>query len=71
MAELAGPRAVSTAVGRGPAISSAGVTRCPLLLGLLVERAGGFTRDVGDLAPSMRPALLLLLAVREGPAARS
>src|SRR4029450_1320795 len=43
MAELAGPRAAGTAVGLGLAISSLGVTVCPPLFGLVVERVGGFT----------------------------
>ena len=42
MAELAGPRAAGTAVGLGLAISSLGVTVCPPIFGLVVERVGGY-----------------------------
>jgi predicted MFS family arabinose efflux permease len=65
MAELAGPRAAGTAVGLGLAISSLGVTVCPPLFGLVVERLGSFTGGWVALAASMVLALLLLLPVRE------
>jgi MFS family permease len=42
MADLAGPRAAGTAVGLGLAISSLGVTVCPPVFGLVVERLGGY-----------------------------
>jgi ACS family hexuronate transporter-like MFS transporter len=65
MAELAGPHAAGTAVGLGLAISSLGVTVCPPLFGLLVERAGAFGLAWITLAASMILALLLLIPVRE------
>lgn len=65
MAELAGPRAAGTAVGLGLAISSLGVTVCPPVFGMMVERLGGFTGGWVALAASMVLALLLLLPVRE------
>ena len=65
MAELAGTRAAGTAVGLGLAISSLGVTACPPIFGLVVERLGGFAGAWGALAASMGLALLLLLPVRE------
>ena len=68
MAELSGPRASGTAVGLGLAVSSAGVTLCPPLFGLLVE-AGGFSLAWALLALAMAPALLLLVPVRERRAA--
>src|SRR4029077_16835586 len=40
MGELAGPRAAGTAVGLGLAISSLGVTVCPPVFGMVVERLG-------------------------------
>ena len=64
MAELAGPRAAGTAVGLGLAVSSAGVTLCPPLFGLVVERAG-FATAWTLLGLSMAPAMLLLVPVRE------
>jgi len=64
MAELAGPRSAGTAVGLGLAVSSAGVTLCPPLFGLVVE-AGGFPLAWTLLALSMAPAMLLLGPVRE------
>jgi len=64
MAELAGPRAAGTAVGLGLAVSSAGVTLCPPLFGLLVE-AGGYPLAWALLALAMVPAMLLLVPVRE------
>ena len=65
MAELAGPRAAGTAVGLGLAISSLGVTVCPPVFGLLVERVGGYGFAWGTLAAGMVAALLLLIPVRE------
>jgi predicted MFS family arabinose efflux permease len=65
MAELAGPRAAGTAVGLGLAISSLGVTVCPPVFGLVVERVGGFGVAWVALAASMVLALLLLIPVRE------
>jgi predicted MFS family arabinose efflux permease len=65
MAELAGPRAAGTAVGLGLAISSLGVTVCPPIFGMVVERLGGFAGGWVALAASMVLALLLLLPVRE------
>jgi sugar phosphate permease len=71
MAELAGPRAAGTAVGLGLAISSLGVTVCPPIFGLVVERHGGFGAGWMALAASMLIALLLLLPVRERTLLRS
>ena len=65
MAELAGPRTAGTAVGLGLAISSLGVTVCPPIFGLVVERAGGFGAAWLSLAASMALGLLLLIPVRE------
>jgi sugar phosphate permease len=65
MAELAGPRAAGTAVGLGLAISSLGVTVCPPIFGMVVERLGGFAGGWVALAASMVLALLLLLPIRE------
>lgn len=65
MAELAGPRAAGTAVGLGLAISSLGVTVCPPVFGLVVERVGGYGFAWGTLAAGMVVALLLLIPVRE------
>jgi sugar phosphate permease len=65
MAELAGPRAAGTAVGLGLAISSLGVTVCPPIFGLVVERVGGFGAAWVSLAVSMALGLLLLIPVRE------
>lgn len=66
MAELAGPRAAGTAVGLGLAISSLGVTICPPIFGVVVERLGGFGAAWSGLAATMLLALLLLIPVREG-----
>jgi sugar phosphate permease len=71
MAELAGPRAAGTAVGLGLAISSLGVTVCPPVFGLVVERLGGFGAAWVALAASMVIALLLLIPVRERAMATS
>ena len=65
MAELAGPRAAGTAVGLGLAISSLGVTVCPPVFGVVVERLGGFGAAWVTLAVGMVVALLLLIPVRE------
>ena len=65
MAELAGPRAAGTAVGLGLAISSLGVTVCPPIFGIVVERLGGFGAAWVTLAAGMVGALLLLVPVRE------
>jgi predicted MFS family arabinose efflux permease len=65
MAELAGPRAAGTAVGLGLAISSLGVTVCPPIFGIVVERLGGFGAAWVALAVGMVAALLLLVPVRE------
>jgi predicted MFS family arabinose efflux permease len=71
MAELAGPRAAGTAVGLGLAISSLGVTVCPPIFGLVVERLGGFGAAWVALAAGMLVALLLLMPVRERAMATS
>jgi predicted MFS family arabinose efflux permease len=71
MAELAGPRAAGTAVGLGLAISSLGVTVCPPVFGLVVDRVGGFGTAWVSLAASMVVALLLLIPVRERTMATS
>ncbi|HZP35682.1 MAG TPA: MFS transporter [Methylomirabilota bacterium] len=65
MAELAGPRAAGTAVGLGLAISSLGVTVCPPIFGIAVERLGGFGAAWVTLAVGMVAALGLLVPVRE------
>ncbi len=66
MAELVGPRAAGTAVGLGLAISSLGVTLCPPLFGLAVERLGSFTVPWAGLGLIMAATLCLLIPVREG-----
>jgi MFS transporter, ACS family, hexuronate transporter len=71
LAELAGPRGAGTALGLGLAVSSFGVTVCPPLFGLAVERAGGFAPAWVGLAGLMAVALVLLLTVREGTMTRS
>ena len=71
MAELAGPRAAGTAVGLGLAISSLGVTICPPIFGIVVERLGGYGGAWAMLAAAMLLALLLLLPVRERAVALS
>jgi predicted MFS family arabinose efflux permease len=71
MAELAGPRAAGTAVGLGLAISSLGVTVCPPVFGLVVERVGGYGFAWATLAGGMVAALLLLIPVRERTMATS
>jgi predicted MFS family arabinose efflux permease len=65
MAELAGPRAAGTAVGLGLAISSLGVTVCPPIFGIAVERLGGFGAAWLALSVGMVAALVLLVPVRE------
>ena len=71
MAELAGPRAAGTAVGLGLAISSLGVTVCPPVFGLVVERLGGYGAAWVTLAAAMVVARLLLIPVRERAMATS
>jgi MFS transporter, ACS family, aldohexuronate transporter len=66
MAELVGPRAAGTAVGLGLAISSFGVTLCPPLFGLAVERLGSFAVPWAGLGLIMAATLCLLIPVREG-----
>jgi MFS transporter, ACS family, hexuronate transporter len=67
MAELAGPRAATTAVGLGLATSSIGVTVAPPVFGWIVERAGSFRGPWIGLAFTMAAALGLLALVRERP----
>lgn len=71
MAELAGPRAAGTAVGLGLAISSLGVTVCPPVFGLVVERLGSYGTAWVTLAAGMLVALVLLIPVRERTMATS
>jgi hypothetical protein len=71
MAELDGPLSSGTAVGLGLAISSLGVTVCPPVFGLVVERVGGYGFAWGTLAAGMVVALLLLIPVRERAMATS
>jgi hypothetical protein len=52
-------------VGLGLAISSLGVTVCPPVFGVVVERLGGFGAAWTTLAVGMVVALLLLIPVRE------
>lgn len=66
LAELAGPRAAGTAIGLGLAISSLGVTICPPLFGLAVERFGGFAAPWAATGIVMALGLGLLVPVREG-----
>ncbi len=66
LAELAGPRAAGTAIGLGLAISSLGVTICPPLFGLAVERFGGFAAPWAGTGLVMALGLGLLVPVREG-----
>ena len=67
MAELAGPRAATTAVGLGLAISSLGVTLGPPVFGACVEWAGGYRGPWLGLALTMAGGLLVLAPVRERP----
>jgi predicted MFS family arabinose efflux permease len=66
LAEIVGTRAAGTAVGLGLAISSCGVTLCPPLFGLAVERLGGFAIPWVGLGLAMVATLCLLIPVREG-----
>jgi predicted MFS family arabinose efflux permease len=66
LAEIVGTRAAGTAVGLGLAISSCGVTVCPPLFGLAVERLGGFAVPWVGLGLVMVATLCLLIPVREG-----
>jgi len=65
MAELVGPRGAGTAIGLGLAISSLGVTVCPPLFGLAVERVGSFGVVWAGLGLVMAATLSLLIPVRE------
>ena len=67
MAELAGPRAATTAVGLGLAVSSLGVTLGPPVFGACVEWAGGYRGPWLGLALTMAVGLLVLALVREHP----
>jgi len=66
MAELVGPRGAGTAVGLGLTISSLGVSVCPPLFGLAVQRLGGFSVPWATLGLVMAANLCLLIPVREG-----
>jgi sugar phosphate permease len=66
MAELVGPRGAGTAVGLGLTISSLGVSICPPLFGLAVQRLGGFSVPWAALGLVMAANLCLLIPVREG-----
>ena len=66
LAELVGPRGAGTAVGLGLTISSFGVSLCPPLFGLAVERLGGFTLPWAALGIVMAVNLCFLIPVREG-----
>jgi MFS transporter, ACS family, aldohexuronate transporter len=66
LAEIVGTRAAGTAVGLGLAVSSCGVTLCPPLFGLAVERLGGFAVPWVVLGLAMIATLCLLIPVREG-----
>ena len=66
MAELVGPRGAGTAVGLGLTISSLGVSICPPLFGLAVQRLGGFGVPWAALGLVMAANLCLLIPVREG-----
>ncbi len=65
MAELVGPRGAGTAVGLGLAISSLGVTICPPLFGLAVQRFGSFGLPWAGLGLVMALNMCLLIPVRE------
>ncbi len=67
MAELAGPRAATTAVGLGLAVSSLGVTLGPPVFGACVEWAGGYRGPWLGLALTMAGGLPVLALVRERP----
>lgn len=66
LAELVSARGAGTAIGLGLAISSFGVTICPPLFGLAVERLGGFGAAWAGLGVAMAANLCLLIPVREG-----
>ena len=66
LAELVGPRGAGTAVGLGLSISSLGVSICPPLFGLAVQRLGGFGIPWAALGVVMALNLCLLIPVREG-----
>jgi MFS transporter, ACS family, hexuronate transporter len=66
MAELVGPRGAGTAVGLGLTVSSLGVSLCPPLFGLAVQRLGGFSVPWAGLGLVMAVNLCLLIPVREG-----
>jgi sugar phosphate permease len=66
MAELVGTRGAGTAVGLGLTISSLGVSVCPPLFGLAVQRLGGFSVPWAGLGIAMAINLCLLIPVREG-----
>lgn len=70
MAELAGTRRAGTAVGLGLAVASAGVSICPPLFGLVVERLGGFGVAWVGTGIVMLLGLGLLVPVREGTMGR-
>jgi predicted MFS family arabinose efflux permease len=70
MAELAGTRRAGTAVGLGLAVASAGVSICPPLFGLVVERLGGFGVAWVGTGIVMLLGLGLLIPVREGTMGR-
>ena len=66
LAELVGPRGAGTAVGLGLTVSSFGVSLCPPLFGLAVQRLGGFSVPWAALGIVMAANLCLLIPVREG-----
>jgi ACS family hexuronate transporter-like MFS transporter len=66
LAELVGARGAGTAVGLGLTISSLGVSLCPPLFGLAVQRLGGFSVPWAALGLVMAANLCLLIPVREG-----
>ena len=66
LAELVGPRGAGTAVGLGLTISSFGVSLCPPLFGLAVQRLGGFAVAWAMLGIVMAMNLCFLIPVREG-----
>ena len=66
LAEIVGPRGAGTAVGLGLTVSSLGVSLCPPLFGLAVQRLGGFSLPWAVLGIVMAMNLCLLIPVREG-----
>ena len=66
LAELVGPRGAGTAVGLGLTVSSFGVSLCPPIFGLAVQRLGGFSVPWAALGIVMAANLCLLIPVREG-----